>query len=462
MFGYSALTGDFETYKARNARRYVYYSAPHAAATLTGILSLAETENTDGPQFEWHEQRFKEKSAITADFASNGPWNTSAGTSGTSLTFAAGDTVRLKVTTENAAFDNWNIGERLCVHRAKNGAGALVNVYLRITAIDSTNSYFTCVIQDAVTLANNAATTNVAGVLITSQGAAFAEGSRSGGSHAQQFPVNPSNYTQIFRKAKAFSRTLLNQPMFFDEQGAYRTGMRDCAIAHLIEIENAILFGQRSSTAYTDTDGSSSIVRTMGGIRWFLEQWEAANGGTFTYRPGTSALTSNADRNKRIVQGSVAAGAVTLAEWESYEERMFRVCMTSTNEKLLIGGNGAIAAILKFYRTKGNGITINRDFEEQHKLALNLTTIQTDYGTMHLKAHPRFGDLDGLRNTVFALDVPNIKFRPMVGADTHKRENIQDNDFDGRKDEFFTEAGLEVNFPESHMILDNVQSIATT
>ena len=238
--------------------------------------------------------------------------------------------------------------------------------------------------------------------------------------------------------------------------------MRDCAIAHLIEIENAILFGQRSSTAYTDTDGSSSIVRTMGGIRWFLEQWEAANGGTFTYRPGTSALTSNSDRNKRIVQGSVAAGAVTLAEWESYEERMFRVCMTSTNEKLLIGGNGAIAAILKYYRTRGNGITINRDFEEQHRLALNLTTIQTDYGTMHLKAHPRFGDLDGLRNTVFALDVPNIKFRPMVNADTHKRENIQDNDFDGRKDEFFTEAGLEVNFPESHMILDNVQSIATT
>jgi len=457
MFGYNALTGDFDTYKARNARRYVFYSAPNAAATLTGILSLAETENTDGAEFEWHEQRFKEKSAITADFASNGPWNTGAGTTGATLAFAAGDTVRLKVTTEDGTFNNWKVGERLTVHRQRNSGGEYVNVYLRITSIVSASSYFECVIQDAVTVNNAAAT--YTGATITSQGTPYAEGSSLPGSHAQKFPINPVNYSQIFRTVKGFSRTLLNQPMFFDDQGAYRIGMRDAAVDHLIEIENAILFGQRSKSTVTDTDGSSTVVRTMGGIRWFLEQYEAASGGTFGYRAGQAAATANSDRNKRIVQGTAAAGVVSNAEWLSYEERMFRVCMTSSMEKLIIGGHGAIAAILKYYRTKGNGIQVNSGFMEEHKLSLGLQTIGTDYGIMHLKAHPRFNDLDSLRYTAYVLDVPNIKFRPMVGADTHKQEDVGEKGFDGRKDAFLTEAGIEVRFPESHMILDNIQSI---
>jgi len=460
MFGYNALTGDFDTYKARNARRYVFYSAPNAAATLTGILSLADSETTDGAEFEWHEQRFKEKTAITADFASNGPWQTSAGVTGATLTFAAGDTVRLKVTTEDGTFNNWKVGERICVHRQRNNSGAYVNVYLRITEINTSGSYFVCVIQDAIVVNNAAAT--YTGATITSQGTPYAEGSSLPGSHAQKFPINAVNYTQIFRTVKGFSRTLLNQPMFFDEQGAYRIGMRDAAVDHLIEIENAILFGQRSKTSVADTDGSSTVVRTTGGIRWFLEQYEAANGGTFLYRNGQSALTSNSDRDKRIVQGAAADGAVTNAEWTAYEERMFRTCMTSSMEKLVIGGHGAIASILKYYRNRGNGIQINSGFMEEHKLGLGLQTIQTDYGIMHLKSHPRFNDLEGLRYTAYVLDVPNIKFRPMVGADTHKQEDVGEKGFDGRKDAFLTEAGIELRFPESHMILENIKSIALT
>ncbi len=81
---------------------------------------------------------------------------------------------------------------------------------------------------------------------------------------------------------------------------------------------------------------------------------------------------------------------------------------------------------------------------------------------MHLKAHPRFNDLDSLRYTAYVLDVPNLKFRPMVGADTHKQEDVGEKGFDGRKDAFLTEAGLEVRFPESHMILENFQNILTT
>ena len=46
----------------------------------------------------------------------------------------------------------------------------------------------------------------------------------------------------------------------------------------------------------------------------------------------------------------------------------------------------------------------------------------------------------------------------MQGRDTELLKNRQNNDEDLRKDEWLTEAGLELRFPESHMYLQNVTS----
>ena len=51
----------------------------------------------------------------------------------------------------------------------------------------------------------------------------------------------------------------------------------------------------------------------------------------------------------------------------------------------------------------------------------------------------------------------NVNYRPLAGngvnRDTHIITNVQNNNVDGRKDIVLTEAGLEIQLPETHAIL---------
>ena len=56
------------------------------------------------------------------------------------------------------------------------------------------------------------------------------------------------------------------------------------------------------------------------------------------------------------------------------------------------------------------------------------------------------------------IDLSNVKYRPLAAngqnRDTFVETNIQDNSTDGRKDQIITEAGLEVNLPETHALIN--------
>jgi hypothetical protein len=55
------------------------------------------------------------------------------------------------------------------------------------------------------------------------------------------------------------------------------------------------------------------------------------------------------------------------------------------------------------------------------------------------------------------IDMKNVNYRPLAGngvnRDTHIITNVQNNNVDGRKDIVMTEAGLEIQLPETHAIL---------
>lgn len=465
MYGFNALIGDPATYAARNTRRWCFYTAPSGAAPLTGLLSLVEPEMTDGPEYDWFEERIREKVGYTVDFTdgSAGPWQDSTSTGGATIAFTAGYTGARLTVRVTEVLDNWQVGERIRILRQRYGTTSYADVYATITAISQTTSttgVLTLTIQDAITV-NNTANTDE-GMLIQSMGAPNAEGARSPGSLRPTFPVNPGNYTQIWKTPFAFSRTEMNQPMLFDEQGLYRSKARRAALAHMIEIENSILFGQRSKTNYTMPDGTPSVVRTTGSVKWFLQEYEKVNGGTFTMRPGGVALTANTDDGKRIIQGP-ATGILSNSDFLAIEPNIFKTSISSQNDKLVLGGAKFIAAWLKYYRTKDNNIRITRPFDkEPANLNFSLTQVETDYGNLYFKTHPRFTDLSSWSSCGYILDLSCLKFRPMRNADTHLQENIGERDFDGRKDQYLTEGGLEMMAPEAHMYFENVSSIATS
>lgn len=466
MFNFTALTSDVATHAAQNMRRQIFYTTPGGSAPLAGLLSLVDPEETDGPEFSWFEQRYAEKvgksrshDGIVLPFR-----NVTTASAVNPLPVTAGQSLRVWVSI-NENISNWVVGERVIIHQACTGTGSpktYVDLSGTINAlgsgVDAANTYFDITVDTTVSLINSVSTDYV-GYTVQSMGKPQSEGSLAGDARRPVWPVNPGNYCQIFRKKFGFTRTQLAQPAFWDRNGFYDRELRDTGNAHLAEIDNALMFGTRNKTSVTGDDGGTpSVKREMGGILWFLQEWEKANGGTFTYRPNMSAATAITDDDKLIIPAP--DGAFTAAQWEMIEERAFRMCQTASMEKLVIGGAGAIAAALKGYDGR---ITIQRSsLKDELKLEYKFTTVETRHGTLHFATHPRFTRLPGLRHSAFILDLANIKLRPLVGADTHLREEIQANDFDGRQDDFLSELSLELRNPESCMYLTNVRSVASS
>ena len=56
------------------------------------------------------------------------------------------------------------------------------------------------------------------------------------------------------------------------------------------------------------------------------------------------------------------------------------------------------------------------------------------------------------------LEVRNLKYRYLTGRDTELLKERQPNNADYRQDEWLTECGIEIRFPESHMVLKGVNS----
>ena len=86
---------------------------------------------------------------------------------------------------------------------------------------------------------------------------------------------------------------------------------------------------------------------------------------------------------------------------------------------------------------------------------INVTSIKTTFGNLHFMEHPLLrGHAEDI---AVAVDPANVKFRPLAGngisRDTFVTTNIQDNDIDGRKDQILTEAGLQIDLPETHALL---------
>lgn len=97
---------------------------------------------------------------------------------------------------------------------------------------------------------------------------------------------------------------------------------------------------------------------------------------------------------------------------------------------------------------------------------LNYETINGRFGHKLTQVNTIWGDLvfgeevllRGIwEDVAIVIDMDNVKYRPLVGngvnRDTHVITNVQDNDVDGRKDMILTEAGLQIDLPETHAVL---------
>lgn len=435
-----------------NYRRSVAYFYPNGAAPLVGVLSLLDEETTNDPKFFWFEKRLVTQQTLTITSGSSlGPLTDSGGTATSDpSTIVQGTSYRLYVASD--ARDTFRVGHVFRAVLDNHDATGTVELKGVVTAVSTTYVAFTAITAHNVGALNrpkNGSSSENVGKEVWIVGSAFNQGVVDQSSGIWNQPVEIGNYTQIFRSPFSITGSALKTSAKYDETGPYKDQAKETSVLNMIEMEKAFIFGER----YLNTSGATPLYMT-GGILWFLKQFElgnTSNGGAFQYRVGGSAATADTDDNKRIITNS--GGYLNEKLYDGYLERLFRVTNNKSNEKLVLCGSGFLSVINQMYRSK---TVLNAQQGKETPFGMPVVTHVTSFGTVHYRSHPLFSQHDVWRYNALALDVHNLKYTYLSGRDTALLTNRQPPDADYRKDEYLTEAGLRLMFPESHMLLQNV------
>lgn len=439
-------------YKSLNSRRKIFYQYPTGAFPIMGILSMLPSEETDKVEFGWWERRFPAQRTTTVA-SGTAPFLAADGSAFADLaSFVANTEYRVNVADTSQFKPTHVINIRGVTLNDVASATANYEVKGTVTEINSTTQ-LTFRPYDAWAAVDNGATDNNA-LTVAIIGTANAEGGRSG-TGIIQFPVNPTNYTQIFRTAFNISRTALKGGLKFDDSGPYKMQAKENGLRHMIELEKAVLFGEKHTVLVTDPDTGDQTPETkMGGIIWFLQQWEAAN-SIYRGGAGAAAVTANSDDNKRIIN---LGGTMTKTQYNTYISRAFRKTSDKAYEKLVVCGGTFLETVNSLFEKDIVRTTL---FQEKTRNAEFIVHSHTTLrGTVHYKVHPLFDEDPDLQANALILDMGNLMYRPLTDSDTVFLKGRQETDRDGRKDEWITEAGLELRFPESNMYITGASAAA--
>lgn len=431
-----------------NSRRRVFYQYPNGGAPLLGLLSLMETEETDKSEFGWWEDRMDDQKTITATISgADGAFSATGGdvplTAGGSVV-AENDVIRIKTAANGT--NKFRARNVVMIKNVLNGS-TLTDLKGIVTEIVSTAKMEIRVLTAIADLKN--ALANSVGLSVIVIGSANPEGARSGTGIFLP-PKNITNFTQIFRTAFSFTRTALKAGLLWDKTGIYKSKAKQNCVRHMVELEKAFLFGHKQEYLTTD-QGDEVPERTMGGIYYFLEQWET---GT-PY--GVEAPTSDDHPNKRIFK--FAGGTTTKKTFLQRLSQIFRVTNNVDYAKLCLCGNGFLGVVQEMFERQ---LTFQTGQSAKGTYGMNVTVHETQNGTVYYKTHPLLNLLSDFNYSAFFIDVPMLKYRPLSDSDTVLLKNRQDNDADRRKDEWLTEASLELQQPESCGFMDDLRGITLT
>ena len=263
-------------------------------------------------------------------------------------------------------------------------------------------------------------------------GSAFAEGSTDPESWSDEF-YNREGYCQIFKTSvPLFSGTAL-ATRYRGVNNEYMRVYQEKLMEHKMDIEHAMLFG----VGIDDSTASGPIRRTHGIV------------------PYTEAF------------GKVKTFAYASANYDHFVDAMedvFSPESGNSGEKLVLcsrkvmsyfnklGGTSFLGNTMALNSQTGSGLDIQNI---QGQFGHLVTRISTLYGNLNLVMEPLFRGAH--ENTAIMIDLNNVSYRPLVGngvsRDTQIITNVQNRDVDGRKDMILTEAGLEIQLPETHTVL---------
>lgn len=451
-------TESFASERFKSVRRSVFYQYPNGAAPLLGLLSMLDGEVLNDPEFSWYEDRYKQKvQLLVVNGTTSGPWYAdNAGALGAAAaTTAADKTAGTAYWLRVDGYDNVRNNDVLKMKVYITGGSTELQVKVLANSsgvwFDATNTgYIRVTPLNTLQAVTNVHTDYGATTEVQVLGNANYQGQVGSAEGSYTIPTTTGNATQIFRTPYSFTGTAIKTAAKFDESGPYKDRAKKASISHMIQMELQFLFGEYSKTV----DGTSGLpCFTTGGILFFMRLWEAGEGNSVGGKVSTypvAASTQNTDDNKRIININ---GNITEDSLDDYYERLFRKTNNIANEKMAFVGSGFLNVMNKLYKSK---VEMQSGIPTGETYGMNVVKHETPFGVVYYKTHPLFSENAAMRYNALFLDVQNLHYRYMQDRDTNVKKNIQANDADYRKDEWFTEAGFEMQFPESHMYMVGV------
>ena len=221
---------------------------------------------------------------------------------------------------------------------------------------------------------------------------------------------NRFNYLGILREPFSISNTAKVTKVFAGVD--FEDDAVDALIKHKCDLEDMFLQGQR----YLDTTGTEPMRATRGVSVWITTTVVAVGGG------------------------------LTEPVFDSFLRRFFRY---GSKAKVLLNAPIVTQAISGFAKDK-----LRPSDVMMKKYGMALTEYLSPFGTVVLANHnlmtnDSLTDFDGLAGTSLGIDMGNVEMRHMKGRVTVRNQNIQENDRDGRRDEYLTEAGVQVGLEKT-------------
>jgi hypothetical protein len=343
------------------------------------------------------------------------------------------------VTATLAAAQPWLIkGMVVSVESNTGNSGGPNHANARIDAINSSTSIDITWLTNPGTDADPGASAKA-----TVIGTAFGEGSGAPDVFSQKLD-NDYGYTQIFKTACEMSNTARATVYrgYADEwQRIWNLKLRE----HKIDIERAMLFGQRATAGgvqYTDGLAGHIMANGQGQTKEDAEQLE--------YTEGQAYLKT------------VAAGSLTYDVLLRDLEVVFDPARGGSSSKLAL----CSLPVISLFNKLGDGVGFVGDsmggsnrynFDaSQGTFGHKVMKIDTVHGDLSLVKEPLFRGMSG--EFMLLADLDHVSYRPLVGngvnRDTSITTNVQQADEDLRKDMILTEAGLEVTLPETHALFN--------
>lgn len=222
------------------------------------------------------------------------------------------------------------------------------------------------------------------------------------------------NLTQIFKTPFGVTNTEKATKMYGGSDLSYQQAK--AGVQHKIDMARAFMYGERKE----DTSGSKP-KRTTGGLLSFLNK-------------------NNYD----------AGGQLTQTEFDNnISEVVFKY---GSKEKILLASARLLSVINTWALGKLQVDNLAKEF------GLEIFKYVTPFGVYNIMNYQHIleGAVYGGYGVV--IDPEGVKYRPLNGRDTKLETNIQNNDEDQRKDQYITEAGLEVRNAEKHAVITGVTS----